>query len=185
MKLLILNLLVATTVLAEKVEVTWRLEKSSGQSSLSVFDPNGTVVAETCGSVIGSDSPIDFSKLDDSATGSFTVDRKSYVVHSDPGQSGGPSCSRIYNPDITMVNCRDIEWSDAADTHQDKELKCFHDEKTSAAFSQLEHHTTVGRRRALMNDIMERQETGSCVSGATTMKLKGDGKFYILEQSEL
>ena len=45
MKLLILNLLVATTALAEKVEVTWRLEKSSGQSSLSVFDSNGTVVA--------------------------------------------------------------------------------------------------------------------------------------------
>ncbi|KAF5637625.1 uncharacterized protein FTJAE_5482 [Fusarium tjaetaba] len=118
-------LLFVSACLAADVNVAWRLDHETKTSALLAVDTNGTVIAGTCGNIINARDPIDFSYLDESdGSGKFFIGNASYLVHSNPVFSGGPVCSRTYNPDHTLVHCSGISW-DAVDAIGDEPRDCF------------------------------------------------------------
>jgi hypothetical protein len=69
MRSAIVALATTVTAVAADVSVVWRHEISSGSTSLSVHSADGTVLAETCGSLLAS---LDFRKLNGYGAGQCT-----------------------------------------------------------------------------------------------------------------
>ncbi|KLO95439.1 uncharacterized protein LW93_7979 [Fusarium fujikuroi] len=134
-------LLFVSACLAADAQVAWRLEHDTKASALVAVDTNGTVIAETCGSTIYGKYPIDFSNVDGiDGSGNFTVGNITYMVHSNPDWSGGPACSRVFNPQYTLVQCSGVSW-DAADAIGDKPRDCFAESPTNGELQFLENRT--------------------------------------------
>lgn len=95
----------AATALAADVKVIWRHEKPTGRTSLTVESADRTVLAETCGNLLGA---LDFSRLDEHGVGNFTVGSKAFEATHVP-QDGGVSCHRIYSGTIAIVECTGID----------------------------------------------------------------------------
>ncbi|KAF5668797.1 hypothetical protein FDENT_11728 [Fusarium denticulatum] len=132
-------LLFVSACLAADVQVAWRLEHETKTSALVAVDTNGTVIAETCGSIIHARDPIDFSHLDENdGSGNFFIGNATYMVHGNPEWSGGPSCSRIFNPDHTLVHCSGIWW-DALDAISDEPRDCFAKAPTDGELTYLQN----------------------------------------------
>ena len=131
--------------IATDVDLVWRFEKDSGQSSLSALDAgSGKLLAETCGSIIPGDSPIDFSHLESNGQGTFTIGEKSYTVHSNSTYSGGPICNKLFNEAYTLVKCQTVSWSNPADINTNQ-TDCFSD-SSPLALAQMEGHTNIHQR---------------------------------------
>ncbi|KAJ4296491.1 hypothetical protein N0V90_006536 [Kalmusia sp. IMI 367209] len=149
--------LVASAV-ATDVSVVWRHEKSSGSTSLSIHSAtDNTVLAESCGSSVGS---LDFSRVDEHGAGNFTVGSTTFDITSKP--QDGVSCNRKYNGIIAVVECSglDINIPEGAPQSAD----CFSDEEAKASFLAL-------RSRSLIVDTPTRVEQRTLPS--QTFKLRG------------
>ncbi|CVK91855.1 uncharacterized protein FMAN_06946 [Fusarium mangiferae] len=134
-------LLFVSACLAADAQVAWRLERNTKVSSLVARDTNGTVIAETCSSTIYAKHPIDFSNVDEiDGSGNFTVGNATYMVHSNPDWSGGPACSRTFNPQYILVLCSGVSW-DAADAVGDKPRACFTESPTNGELQFLQNKT--------------------------------------------
>ncbi|KAF7556449.1 hypothetical protein G7Z17_g1443 [Cylindrodendrum hubeiense] len=155
----------ATAVLATEVDVVWRHEKSSGLTSLSVFSStHGSLISETCGSIITADVPIDFSDLDDDGSGTFTVGRTKYTAHSNPEKSGGPACSKKYNGEVALLQCAGVDWA-AKNISTTAVTGCFQYDDSDITFAHLE-----GRKPAV-----KRQEKRQICHADYGTRLVGDG----------
>lgn len=128
--LLALSTLVAS-IFADEVSVTWRHELSSGRTALEILDLNNTILAESCGSKIGT---LDFSSVDKHGGGSFAVGNKTYAVLSQPDD--GPICNRIYNHDIAIVECTGVNYAVPEDVAKPAN-NCFLHEDNNAVFERL------------------------------------------------
>ncbi|KAF5249676.1 hypothetical protein FANTH_4984 [Fusarium anthophilum] len=165
-------LLFLSTALAADVQVTWRLEKDTKASSVSAMGSNGKVIAETCGSIIHAKYPIDFSDVDDTGSGNFTVGDASYLVHSLPEWSGGPVCSRIFNPQYTLVQCSNVTW-DSTDVVKDKANGCFSDSSTDGELQSLQRRSLSHEMHSRGAELEKRQT--ACAGWFTRTVLVGDG----------
>ncbi|KPM37924.1 hypothetical protein AK830_g8633 [Neonectria ditissima] len=184
-----------SAVAAVEVKVIWRHEKSTNRTSLSAYNrEKGSLIAETCGSFLDGDSPIDFSNVDEHGSGNFTVGDDTYKVHSKARHSGGPECSRSFNKDHAWLQCSGFEW-DSTNATQGNNSYCFENSRSHTVFRTLEgrdkdHGEKATRGRGLVEPRSEGEKSmdkrlgGTCVSGRTT-KLVGDGnphQNYYLEQ---
>ncbi|KAF9776795.1 hypothetical protein IL306_004960 [Fusarium sp. DS 682] len=111
MRLLYGAFLFLPTAWATEVRIVWRLEKETNSTSLSAYSTNGTLIAETCNRTLGAKDSISFSEVDDDGSGNFTVGNASFLVHSKPEASGGPTCSRAFNSAYTLVQCSGLDWN--------------------------------------------------------------------------
>ncbi|KAF5975483.1 hypothetical protein FCOIX_7669 [Fusarium coicis] len=161
-----------STALAADVQVTWRLEKDTKASSVSAMGSDGKVVAESCGSIIHAKYPIDFSDVDDTGTGNFTVGDASYLVHSLPEWSGGPACSRIFNPQYTLVQCSNVTW-DSTDVVKEKADGCFADSATDGELQSLQRRSLSHEMHSRGGELEKRQTF--CSGWFTRTTLVGDG----------
>jgi hypothetical protein len=121
--------------MAADVSVTWRHELSTGSTSLTIQSADKTVLAETCGSSIGS---LDFSLVDEHGAGHLSVGDKKFSIQSQP--QDGPVCTRIYNGDIAVVECTGIEFDNIPEGVS-KSADCFLHEHVKAAFLSLKSRT--------------------------------------------
>ncbi|KAG5747388.1 hypothetical protein H9Q70_009931 [Fusarium xylarioides] len=162
--------------LAADVQVTWRHEHDTKASALVAVHTNGTVIAETCGSIIHSKHPIDFSNVDGKdGSGSFTVGNTTYRVHSNPESSGGPACSRVFNPKYTLVQCSGVNW-DASDAIGDKPRDCFAESYTDGELQFLHNgvlnETSQMHKRGWWDKFKENMRDGF---SSSRKELVGDG----------
>jgi hypothetical protein len=67
----------AASVMSTEVFITWRHEIPSGSTSLTIQSADRAVVAETCGSSIGT---LDFSHVDKQGAGYLTVGDKKFDI---------------------------------------------------------------------------------------------------------
>ncbi|RBA17472.1 hypothetical protein FPRO05_02196 [Fusarium proliferatum] len=178
-------LLFLSTALAADVQVTWRLEKDTKASSVSATGSDGKVIAEACGSIIHAKYPIDFSDIDDTGSGNFTVGDASYLVHSLPEWSGGPACSRIFNPQYTLVQCSNVTW-DSTDVVKDKADACFSDSTTDGELQSLQRRSLSHEMHSPGAELEKRQTF--CSGWFTRTRLVGDGdphqNYYHKQLSE-
>ncbi|KAF5579861.1 hypothetical protein FPCIR_10926 [Fusarium pseudocircinatum] len=182
-------LLFVSACLAADVQVAWRLEHETKTSALVAVDTNGTVIAETCGSIIHARDPIDFSHLDENdGTGNFFIGNATYMVHRNPEWSGGPSCSRIFNPDHTIVQCSGIWW-DALDAISDEPKDCFAKAPTEGELMYLQSReldeTSQVHKRGWWKNFKNKMRKGF---SQTRLELVGDGNprqhYYHVQLSE-
>ncbi|KAH7128026.1 hypothetical protein B0J13DRAFT_646174 [Dactylonectria estremocensis] len=116
-----------TEVLPLDVELLWRFETRSNNTSLSVYDTeSGDLVAETCRSFLEGDIPVDFSHVDKDGSGNFTVGKKTFMVDCQVETSRGPKCSRRLTPSFAVVRCSNITWY-AEEYSQRDRSNCFRD----------------------------------------------------------
>lgn len=174
-----------SAVAAVEVKVVWRHEKGTSRTSLSAYNrEKGTLIAETCGSVLKADSAIDFSDVDDNGSGNFTVGDDTYKVHSKTHHSGGPECSRTFNEDYAWLQCSGFEW-DSTNATQGNSSYCFENSRSHTEFRTMEGRdkghgkkTTRGlglvEPRSEDDKSLEKRLGGTCVTSQTT-KLVGDG----------
>ncbi|KAF2830289.1 hypothetical protein CC86DRAFT_433967 [Ophiobolus disseminans] len=120
------------SAMAAEVFVTWRHEIPSGSTSLTIQSAEKTVLAEVCGSSIGS---LDFSNVDQHGAGSFNVGDKKFSIQSQP--QAGPVCTRIYNGDIAVVECTGVNLTFDIPAGVAKSADCFLHEHVKAAFLSL------------------------------------------------
>ncbi|KAF5628128.1 uncharacterized protein FTJAE_9003 [Fusarium tjaetaba] len=165
-------LLFLSTALAADVQVTWRLEKDTKASSVSAMGSDGKVIAEACGSIIHAKYPIDFSDVDDTGSGNFTVGDASYLVHSLPQWSGGPACSRIFSPQYTLIQCSNVTW-DSTDVVKDKADGCFADSSTDGELQSLQRRSLSHEMHSRGTELEKRQTF--CSGWFTRTTLVGDG----------
>ncbi|KAF9761351.1 hypothetical protein IL306_003848 [Fusarium sp. DS 682] len=165
-------LLFLSTALAADVQVVWRLEKDTKASSVSALGSHGTVIAETCGSILHAKYPIDFSDVNDNGSGNFTVGDASYMIHSKPEWSGGPACSRVFNPQYTLVQCSGVSW-DSADVVKDKANGCLSDSSTDGELWSLQKRSLSHEMHTRGAELEERQY--QCSSWVTNTRLVGNG----------
>lgn len=170
-------LLFVSACLAADAQVTWRLKHDTKASTLVAVDTNGTVIAETCGSTIYAKHLIDFSDVDEiDGSGNFTVGNATYIVHSNPDWSGGPACSRVFNPRYTLVQCLGVSW-DAADAIGDKPRDCFADSPTNGELQFRQNRTLNDtsqiHKRGWWGDFKNKMRDAFSTS---VTELVGDGK---------
>jgi hypothetical protein len=170
-------LLFVSACLAAELNVAWRLEHETKTSALVAVDTNGTVLAGTCGSIIHARDPIDFSYLDENdGSGKFFIGNASYLVHSNPVFSGGPACSRTFNPDHVVVQCSGISW-DALDAIVDEPRDCFAKAPTDGELMDLQSdeldETGQMQKRGWWQKFKEKARKGAA---STRLELVGDGK---------
>ncbi|PNP78674.1 hypothetical protein FNYG_08020 [Fusarium nygamai] len=182
-------LLFVSACLAADVQVAWRLEHETKTSALVAVDTNGTVIAETCGSIIHARDPIDFSYLDENdGSGNFFIGNATYMVHSNPEWSGGPACSRIFNPDHTLVQCSGISW-DALDAIGDEPRDCFAKAATDGELMDLQSReldeTSQMHKRGWWKKFKDKMRKAF---SRTRLELIGDGNprqhYYHIQISE-
>ncbi|KAH7129219.1 hypothetical protein EDB81DRAFT_661255 [Dactylonectria macrodidyma] len=148
-------------VAALDVQIVWRLEKSSNISALSVYNvASGDLLAETCGSLLEADVPIDFSAVNQNGLGNFTVGDESFLVHSNADFSGGPECSKTFNPDLAVVHCSKVTWS-AKKYSKGDASECFEDADSYTVFNTIRRrdqtHEMHARGAPESSDLEERQ----------------------------
>ncbi|KAF4426135.1 hypothetical protein F53441_14140 [Fusarium austroafricanum] len=158
--------------LTANVQVVWRLEKDTNVSSLSALGSDGAKVAETCGSIIHGKHSIDFSHVDMNGSGNFTVGDSSFMIHSKPEWSGGPACSRVFNPEYTLVQCSGVEW-DAEGVVKDKATDCFGNSHTDGELKSLERRGQGHEMHTRDAGLEERQY--QCAVWTTHPTLVNDG----------
>ena len=101
----------AALTAAADVELEWMHDKTTGKTTLGVFDiEDGELLAKSCGSVLKAAKTIDFSKTDENGNGSFTVGDKSYTVHELSDISGGIFCSKKWHDSVAIVECEGFQW---------------------------------------------------------------------------
>ncbi|KAF7557609.1 hypothetical protein G7Z17_g542 [Cylindrodendrum hubeiense] len=163
-----------TAVAAIDVQIAWRLEKSSNISALGVYNAEtGDLLAEACGSLIDADIPIDFSDVSDDGYGNFTVGDESFLIHTNPDFSGGPECSKTFNPDHAIVQCSKITWS-AEKFSKGDVSDCFEDEESYTVFHSLRaRDLSYGMHSAHRRDSSDLDERQYC-SWAPSIKVIGD-----------
>ncbi|EWG41254.1 hypothetical protein FVEG_03396 [Fusarium verticillioides 7600] len=175
--------------LATDVHVAWRLEHETKASALVAVDTNGTVIAETCGSIIHARDPIDFSYLDENdGSGKFFIGNATYMVHSNPLWSGGPACSRTFNRHHTLVQCSGISW-DALGAIVDEPRDCFAKAPTDGELMDLQSReldeTGQMQKRGWWQKFKEHARQGAA---RTRLELVGDGNprqhYYHIQISE-
>ncbi|KAF5689054.1 hypothetical protein FDENT_4556 [Fusarium denticulatum] len=182
-------LLFLSTALAADVQVTWRLEKDTKASSVSAVGSDGKVIAEACGSSIHSKYPIDFSDVDDTGSGNFTVGDATYLIRSLPEWSGGPACSRIFNPQYTLVQCSNVTW-DSVYVVEDKADSCFSDSSTDGELQSLQRRslshemhsrgTEFKKRQIFCSGCFTRAENINCASAASCSVGQTDSTSYTI-----
>ncbi|KAJ4127885.1 hypothetical protein NW768_008165 [Fusarium equiseti] len=158
--------------LAADIQVVWRLEKETNASSLSAVSDKGTVIAETCGSIIHAKHSIDFSDVDGSGTGNFSIGDASFMVHSKPEWSGGPVCSRVFNPQYTLVQCSGVDW-DSKDVARSKNKDCFSSGSADRELQSLQSRSQIHEMHSRGVGLKERQY--QCSGWSTKVELVGDG----------
>lgn len=159
--------LLFTNALAAKVNVVWRLEKDTNASSLSVYGSKKSLIAETCGSILHAHDTIDFSDVNEAGFGNFTVGDASYLVHSKAEWSGGPECSRVFNPGYALVQCSGVNWN-PKDLVKSDAKKCFEGSETNGELQSLQ-------RRSEPQDSELEARQYQCSSWITRTDLVGDG----------
>ncbi|KAF5011964.1 hypothetical protein FDECE_1970 [Fusarium decemcellulare] len=174
-----------TTALAADVQLVWRLEKDTGATSLTAYSKKGDVIAETCGSIIHAKNAIDFSDLDENGRGNFTVGDSRYLVHSKPEHSGGPQCSKVFNPEYALVQCSGVSW-EAKDVVESKATECFQSEGTHGAMKSIQRRTQGHEMHARSAELEERQYQCSGWTTSTTLVGNGDPhqNYYHKQLSE-
>ncbi|KAH7177017.1 hypothetical protein EDB81DRAFT_752329 [Dactylonectria macrodidyma] len=125
--ILMTAVLAVTEVPSLDVDLICCFEKQSNNTSLSVFDTaRGDLIAETCGSFLKADIPIDFSRVDENGSGQFTIGKRRFVVHSPTRFSHRPQCSKILTSDFVVVQCSKMTWS-VENYSQGDASNCFQD----------------------------------------------------------
>ncbi|KAG5749067.1 hypothetical protein H9Q69_011457 [Fusarium xylarioides] len=166
-------LLFLSTALAADIQVTWRLEKDTKASSVTAVGSDRKVIAEACGSIIHAKYPIDFFDVDDTGSGNFTVGDASYLVYSLSGWSGGPACSRISNPQYTLIQCSNVTWDSTDIVVKDKKDSCFSDSTTDGELQSLQRRSLSHEMHSRGAELEKRQTF--CSGWFTRTTLVGDG----------
>ncbi|KAH6664814.1 hypothetical protein F5X68DRAFT_265849 [Plectosphaerella plurivora] len=134
-------LALAGAAAATEVTLTWAHDKGSGLSALLATKPGSSKsIAVSCSSILEGPSPVDFSQIDENGDGNFTVGAKSYLVHSEPSFSGGPSCVTVYDEIISLDQCKEVEWdidASASSGADDVVVDCFENEKVKGKLRHL------------------------------------------------
>lgn len=159
---------------AADVSITWRHEKSSGSTSLTIREAKGdTVLAETCGNTLGS---LNFVNADENGAGNLTVGGATFDISS--RVQDGVSCTRTYNGDIAVVDCSGISFEVPKGTAQS--ANCFNDENAKASFLALNrrnmvlHVPTPTEKRSTPAQMFKLRGRQQCHSEETTYPV-GDG----------
>ena len=90
------------------ITVLYRYENNPDNHGIAAFDSTGLLIGYACNSTLNSG---DFARhpiridTDRDAAGHIHVDGKIYPIHSKSEYSGGPTCSRIYNDEMSEINC--------------------------------------------------------------------------------
>jgi hypothetical protein len=125
--------LAATAAAATEVSFVWRHELPSNSTSLTIYPgaERNTVLAETCGNTMGS---LDFSRVDEHGSGNFTVGEDVFDVLYETSP-GAPSCHRMYNDHIAVVECTGVQFDIPANTSQSAD--CFNTGRAKHSFERL------------------------------------------------
>ena len=115
--------LFAVVAAAVPVELEWMHDKSSGDTVISIFGTDGDLLAKSCGSYLNASTPIDFTNTDAHGNGNFTVGSKHYTVHELQSYSGGLECTKKYNGDTALVDCKGLNW-EPEQVHTGNTNKC-------------------------------------------------------------
>jgi hypothetical protein len=91
------------------VSLSWRHEKPTGITSLSVYNATNDLIGQSCSGFINGSVPIDFEVTDD-GFGNFTIGNKTFLAHHLPDISGGPICATKFNQVAAAVECSGLEW---------------------------------------------------------------------------
>jgi hypothetical protein len=128
--------LTATAAAATEVSVVWRHEKPTNATSLTIYPgaERTTALAETCGNAIGY---IDFSRVDEHGAGNFTVGEDVFDVFHEP--SHGPSCTRMWNDHIAVVECSGVQFDVPANISQSPD--CFSVDHAKHMFARLKNRS--------------------------------------------
>ncbi|EPE03596.1 hypothetical protein F503_01854 [Ophiostoma piceae UAMH 11346] len=179
------TLIFAAVAAAADVKIAWRHDRHSDETSLGVFDTSTrALVADACGSILHTDTPIDFSHVHLNGTsGYWSVGNATYGISSNP--ASGPACTQKYNHEFILVECTGVDW---APSHIPKALatekECFSDVNMGHHFRRMEgravRRAEVVKREAAVEmsmspeEMAKRQYTGTCTS-QTFKDLYGDG----------
>jgi hypothetical protein len=111
----------ATAAAATEVSIVWRHEKPTNSTSLTIYPgaERGAALAESCGNTLGS---IDFSRVDEHGVGNYTVGEDVFDVFYETSP-GAPSCTRMYNGHIAVVECSGVHFNVPANIS--KSVDCF------------------------------------------------------------
>lgn len=185
MKYLTSSLALAAVASAAEVNIAWRHDRNSDESSIGVFDASTKVLlADSCGTVVQADVPIDFSHVHLNGTsGYWSVGKEQYSIHSKP--ESGPACTQKFNSDFVLIECTGVDWTPSSiPASLASEKECFSDVNMGHHFRRMEGRVT---RRAPVEERTvsvpkspkwsKRQGTGTCQS-QTTKELAGDGSPY-------
>ncbi|KAF5675860.1 hypothetical protein FCIRC_7232 [Fusarium circinatum] len=113
------------------------------------------VIAEACGSIIHAKYPIDFSDVDDTGSGNFTVGDASYLIHS--------------VPEWSVLKC----FSDSTDVVTDKADGCFSDSTTDGELQSLQRRSLSHEMHSRGAELEKRQT--ACAGWFTRTVLVGAG----------
>jgi hypothetical protein len=121
----------AASAMAAEVVVTWRHEKDSNSTSLSIQSAaDRAVLAETCSSSMGS---LNFYDADEDGAGHLTIGDKKFEIGIEP--KDGPVCTSIYNEYLATVECTGIDMDIPEGAA--KSADCFTHEHVKATFNLL------------------------------------------------
>jgi hypothetical protein len=122
---------VATAAVATDVSIVWPHERHSDRTSLTIHSANdNTVLAESCGSSIGS---LTFANGNEHGAGNFTIGENTFDIVSQ--SQDGVSCTRIYNGLVDVVECTNVKMD--APEGATRSADCFTDDEAKDSFQML------------------------------------------------
>ncbi|EPE03598.1 hypothetical protein F503_01856 [Ophiostoma piceae UAMH 11346] len=196
MRYFVPSLALVAVAAATDVKIAWRHDVDSEETSLGVFDAaTNTLLADTCGSILHTDVPIDFTNVHINGTADlWTIGSQAHGIHSNP-TNGDPICTTKYNPQFTLVECTGVKWNT---THIPESLvtekDCFSDAYMNHHFRRMEGR--MGKRSEIMPhteiersenpaEVLKRQTgPGFCLSHGESHRI-GDGspkQYYFYKQ---
>ncbi|KAF5261684.1 hypothetical protein FOXYS1_7615 [Fusarium oxysporum] len=111
---------------AALIRLTFTLNVEDNKSSLTVYHGiGGSLIGERCGRKYPANEAIDFSMINSSGEGNFTVGNNTYRVHQNPVFAGGPICSTEMSPPYISIHCGKLWWNITNSTLPTVEGPCF------------------------------------------------------------
>ncbi|EXK79730.1 hypothetical protein FOQG_15711 [Fusarium oxysporum f. sp. raphani 54005] len=111
---------------AALIRLTFTLNVEDSKSSLVVYRAiGGGLIGERCGRKFPAKDTIDFSMINSSGEGNFTVGNNTYRVHQDPVFAGGPICRTEMSPPYISIHCGKLWWNITNSTLPTMEGPCF------------------------------------------------------------
>ncbi|EWY85799.1 hypothetical protein FOYG_12905 [Fusarium oxysporum NRRL 32931] len=126
MRFVYVTSLLLSVTSATMIRLTFTLNVEDNKSSLTVYHGiGGSLIGERCGRKYPANETIDFSMINSSGKGNFTVGNNTYRVHQNPVFAGGPTCSTEMSPPYISIHCGKLWWNITNSTLPTVEGPCF------------------------------------------------------------